>query len=342
MKTIKRGVCLLLAAWMLCVPLRAFDADFTDVPKKHWAYESVHRAAQCGLVQGVDAKRFGLGQKVTRAAYATMLCRLMGWEMLRPAQGSFADNQNPNKWYFSAMETAYAHGALYAPGDRCGPDEAINREEMASMTVRALGYAALAGTVQEKCPFTDVSTNRGYITLAQEMGLVNGTGKERFEPHGETTREQAAAVLLRVYDRLHAQLAVSETGAIPVAAVEAQPITGISGSIPISPRAGLESVYAACIAAGQSGAVALHTAPFAQTVRGGTISAGETIPREQLETMLHDSRTQLGRSSRHASSYLLLDANGATSVIWYEAETDIAEKLQLCRLLGMAQVYLAD
>ena len=81
MKTIKRGLCLLLAAWMLCVPLRAFDADFTDVPKKHWAYESVHRAAQCGLVQGVDAKRFGLGQKVTRAAYATMLCRLMGWEL---------------------------------------------------------------------------------------------------------------------------------------------------------------------------------------------------------------------------------------------------------------------
>ncbi len=342
MRRIKQALCLFLAALMLCAPLHAADGSFADVPEKHWAYESIRRAAEYGLVQGVDARHFGLGQKVTRAAYATMLCRLMGWEMISPEQGSFADNQNPEKWYYSAIETAYAHGAIYASEDSCEPTKEINREEMASMTVRALGYAVLAGTVQEKCPFTDVTTNRGYITLAEEMGLVNGTGADRFAPRGDTTREQATAVLLRVYDRLHAELTVHTQEEPPAEAVEAPTITGDTGTVPISPRASVESVYAAALQAGSGGAVTLHTAPLSQTVRGSSLTPGETLTQEQLNTLLENSRTQTYRSSRHESSYLVLEQGSGTTVVWYETEQDLAEKVQLCRLLGVSEVYLVD
>ena len=40
--------------------------------------------------------------------------RLMGWELVTPEKGSFTDNQDTAKWYYSAIETAYAHGALTA------------------------------------------------------------------------------------------------------------------------------------------------------------------------------------------------------------------------------------
>ena len=40
---------------------------------------------------------------MTRAAYATALCRLMGWELVTPEKGSFTDNQDTVKWYYSAI-----------------------------------------------------------------------------------------------------------------------------------------------------------------------------------------------------------------------------------------------
>ena len=89
----------------------AGTAGFSDVPESHWAAQSIRRCAQTGLLQGVGGGRFGLGRTMTRAAYATALCRLMGWELVTPEKGSFTDNQDTAKWYYSAIETAYAHGA---------------------------------------------------------------------------------------------------------------------------------------------------------------------------------------------------------------------------------------
>ncbi|MBQ2323659.1 MAG: hypothetical protein II379_03615, partial [Oscillospiraceae bacterium] len=64
--------------------------------------------------------------------------------------------------------------------------------------------------------------------------------------------------------------------------------------------------------------------------------------QEQLNTLLENSRTQAYRSSRHESSYLVLEQGSGTTVVWYETEQDLAEKVQLCRLLGVTDVYLVD
>ena len=62
----------------------AGTAGFSDVPESHWAAQSIRRCAQTGLLQGVGGGRVGLGRTMTRAAYATALCRLMGWELATP------------------------------------------------------------------------------------------------------------------------------------------------------------------------------------------------------------------------------------------------------------------
>ena len=191
----------------------AGTAGFSDVPESHWAAQSIRRCVQTGLLQGVGGGRFGLGRTMTRAAYATALCRLMGWELVTPEKGSFTDNQDTAKWYYSAIETAYAHGALTGESRQCRPNDAITREEMAKMTVRALGLAMLSGAAADDCPFSDVSVAQGYVALAYRMGIIKGVSAYNFEPKKEATREQAAAVLLRTYDRLHAAIKVTEAAA---------------------------------------------------------------------------------------------------------------------------------
>ena len=72
------------------------------------------------------------------------------------------------------------------------------------MLVRAMGYGTIAGLAQDlPMPFQDVTTNAGYIAMAYELGLVNGTSAAAFSPDRTATREQAAAMLMRLYDGYH-------------------------------------------------------------------------------------------------------------------------------------------
>ena len=217
-----RLTALLLALVMTTtLALAANKSGYSDVPDKNWASQSIAQCKQYNLLQGIGNGKFGLGQKMTRAAYAAALCRLMGWKTVTPQKGSYTDNQDAKKWYYSAIETASAHDVFSGHSTTCRPNEPITREEMAAMTVRALGYSTLAGTVQDECPFTDVSTNPGYITLAWRMGLVVGMNLTTFAPKNDTTREQAAAVLLRAYNGLKAKVSVTSVSAAPSGAVPA-------------------------------------------------------------------------------------------------------------------------
>lgn len=340
MKRMQRTAALLFAVLLLAHPVRAADAAFRDVPESHWAYESVQKAAQYGLVGGTGDGYFGTGQNVTRAQYAKMLCSLMGWQLITPRMGSFADNQDQSKWYYAPVETAYAHGALLKLGEMCSPEEPLRREELAAMTMRALDYAPLSGVVQDDCPFTDVTTNRGYIALAYQMGVLGGVGDGLFAPGATATREQAAAVLVRVYDRLHdtQRTALHHDETVPEDAVWAESGSNSAASIPMYPRAPLESVYDAAVKAGAGGAVALHTAPVLVTLRGGMVTQPREITDAELQRYLSGAAAKTYRSERYESSYLV---SGST-VIWYESEADIAEKVQLCRMLGVGSVYLAQ
>ena len=208
LKRFKRTVAAALACLCLltALPVSASAATrFTDVPAGHWAAASITRAAELGLVNGRKDGSFGLGQTMTRAAFVTTLCRLFQWDMVSHATGSFPDNQDPSKWYYSAVETACVRGAVTQQEANFRPGDAITRQEMAVMLVRALGYGTLASLAGErKSPFTDVSSSLGYLILANDLGVMTGNTRGQFLPDKTATREQAAAVLVRVYDKLHA------------------------------------------------------------------------------------------------------------------------------------------
>ncbi len=337
MQRIKRTFALLLVLLSLLatVPVQAASGEYWDVPKTHWAYSSIKTASRRGVLQGVGTNRFGIGEPMSRGAYATALCRLMGWQTVTPAKGSFADNQDTKQWYYSAIETAYANGALTKQSTLCRADDAITREEMAVMTVRALGYAGLSGLVQDDCPFSDVSTNRGYLTLANRLGLVLGVNAFTFEPQRALTREEAATVLERALTRKGMSAALIEDAA-SANAVRVKSITGTDGALPTSPRAPLEEVYRA---SANGGAVVLHTTPLRQTVKNGKADAGEEIPKSEVVTLIRNG-AEVHRSTRYESSYLLYQDGGKSYVVWYESDADITMKVSLCAMLGVKTVYI--
>lgn len=341
MRLARRLTALALTLLLLTVNVGAAGqkSPFSDVPASHWAAESIGRCAQYGLMQGIGGGKFGLGESMTRAAYAMTLCRLMGWKSAQPEKGSFEDNQDPTAWYYSAIETAYANGALTGESRRCRPNDAITREEMAKMTVRALGFSVLAGAAEKDCPFADVSVARGYIALAYHMGILRGVSRYSFDPKSTATREQAAAVLLRTYDRLHA--AVSVTEAVDGDGVRAESITDASGSVPVSPRAPMESVYAAAVQAGEGGSVTLCAVPLMQITRSGEVVESHSLTAAELDALTAEGTLRAHHSAQHASSCLYrTEKDGSVTVVWYESEADLAEKTELCRLMGIAKVYL--
>ena len=178
-------------------------ASFTDA-QGPWAQEVVEKAEAYGLVEGKPDGTFGVGEEITRSQFVTVLCRMFGWDMVSPASPSYIDCPS-SAWYYSAVETARAHDVM-DPSGAFRPEDYISRGEMAVMLVRALGYDTLAQDLSGlDLPFDDVKEDVGYMAIAYDIGMINGVegpdGSLKFLPTHSATREEAAAMLVRVYER---------------------------------------------------------------------------------------------------------------------------------------------
>lgn len=77
----KKGLALLVATMMLAVmamPAFASDMPFADVPKDHWAYDSVAELAAAGLVIGYPDGTFKGDRSFTRYEMAMVFARILG------------------------------------------------------------------------------------------------------------------------------------------------------------------------------------------------------------------------------------------------------------------------
>ncbi len=197
---LRKKIAVLIAAVMTAqMSVPAFALEYSDVPRDHWAYSEIQKAGEIGFMSGMGDGTFGLGQNVTRAQFVSMLVRMFGWSA---SEGTGFSDVAPGDWYYSDVLTASDMGVLDTTEAYFRPNDNITREEMAVMIIKALGYGELAEEIaNDGVSFSDVTENKGYISLAYEFGIISGRGGSIFDPNGTALREDAAAMMVRCYDK---------------------------------------------------------------------------------------------------------------------------------------------
>lgn len=92
-------------------------------------------------------------------------------------------------------------------GDETGNlqlDKQITRAEMSAIAVRAMGMDDMATVMSGASPFTDMKGYEwanGYVTLANQLGLVKGRGNGIFDPGASITYAEAYTIFLRMVQK---------------------------------------------------------------------------------------------------------------------------------------------
>lgn len=328
------------------LPAQAAGSGYSDVPEGHWAAESIRRATELGLFNGVGGGKFGLGQPITRAAFVTALSRLFDWE----AEGSSPELADvpDGAWYAAAVQAAYAGEVFVVTDGKFRPEDPITREEMAVMLIRSLGYAALAGAVTRYgSPFSDVIVNRGFIAIANDLGLMTGVGGGRFDPDGAAPREVAATVLVRLYDRLHAQSRklASAKGYVPITVDTPQ--ASLDTPLPTTPLEPLEALYDALRAAKLAGtdlsqaALRLTAGGVRTVVANGQLAGTSVLTADEVKELLAQPGVRTYYNSHYESAYCIYAPNSyQNAAVWYQDQRSMEAKLQLARLFGVTAYYM--
>ncbi|WP_256761784.1 X2-like carbohydrate binding domain-containing protein [Cohnella sp. WQ 127256] len=185
-------------------------ATFTDT-LTHWGKSFVELAAAKGLVEGVGNGQFAPNKTVTRAEFTAMLVRALGRGQSIGSAVSYVDVKS-GAWYYEEVATAKELGLLdFVRGTSFNPEQLLTREEMASMLAAAVELEKLPLTKNfvSLDGFKDIApADSAYledVRLMVKLHIMTGTGKNKFSLKGETTRAQAAVVLIRtlqVLDRI--------------------------------------------------------------------------------------------------------------------------------------------
>lgn len=182
------------------------SGSFRDVTSTHWAFDSVERAAELGLVTGYSDGTFRPDTPVTRAQFVLMLWRMCGKPAAAKA-ASFADASAD--WYQDALSWAVEKGYVNGLSDtRFGPDAPITRQQAMAILFRLNGGQSgteltLTGIYEQT--FADSTTIASWAKDATWWAvyheLVSGVGGSRIAPEANASRAQIAAILLRYADK---------------------------------------------------------------------------------------------------------------------------------------------
>jgi sugar lactone lactonase YvrE len=181
--------------------------SFGDV-KTHWSKAAVELAAAKGLVGGIGGGQFAPDRAVTRAEFTAMLVRTLGSGTSAAHSAPYADVA-PDAWYSGAVAAAKELGLLdFVSGNSFKPNQALTREEMASMLAAtiALHEPQLTQEAVSLDGYMDIGTvDAAYlesVRLMVKLQIMKGTSEDAFSPKGITTRAQAAVVFIRMLQQL--------------------------------------------------------------------------------------------------------------------------------------------
>jgi len=130
-----------------------------------------------------------------------------GRYVLLEYERSYSDVSDEH-WAYKAIRIASARHLMNGlPDGSFAPGDAMTRAQLVAIITRAMKLQASGGT-----PFQDVEPGSWYaeaIAAAYEAGIVNGKAPELFGPNDTITREEAAVMLVRAYEKLFGEIKVT-------------------------------------------------------------------------------------------------------------------------------------
>ena len=165
----------------------ARNVSFDDVKPTEWYADAVRCVVEKGLMSGTGTDAFSPDGTTTRGMLMTILARYAG-----------ADTTGGANWYEKGMAWAQSAGI----SDGRAPEAGITREQLVTMLYRYADVPEAGGTLDA---FADADTVSAYAVDAMRWaaanGIVNGS-HGRLNPHGNATRAQAAAMLMRFCEKM--------------------------------------------------------------------------------------------------------------------------------------------
>ena len=165
----------------------AQNVSFDDVKPTEWYADAVRCVVEKGLMSGTGTDAFSPDGTTTRGMLMTILARYAG-----------ADTTGGANWYEKGMTWAQSAGI----SDGRAPEAGITREQLVTMLYRYADVPEAGGTLDA---FADADTVSAYAVDAMRWaaanGIVNGS-HGRLNPHGNATRAQAAAMLMRFCEKM--------------------------------------------------------------------------------------------------------------------------------------------
>ncbi|WP_052667811.1 5'-nucleotidase C-terminal domain-containing protein [Nitriliruptor alkaliphilus] len=198
-------------AGSLACPDGAPSSGFHDVPAANVHSDAIDCGAALGLIRGKTSTTFEPHTSVTRGQVASLLARTLdeidaGLPGVADAP-TFPDIGPPHGDNIRRLAAA---GIVQGRTDGSyGPQDAVRRDQLASLFVRAFEFTLGDELVPDaRNYFSDVRTgvHAENIDLAFELGILRGKTDGRFAPLDATRRDQAASVVIRFLDELIAIL----------------------------------------------------------------------------------------------------------------------------------------
>lgn len=171
----------------------------SDVLVKAWYHDAVDYVVEHGIMTGTSATTFEPNTTLSRAMVAQILYNLEGQPTVT-GESTFTDVSG--HWAIDAITWAQKTGVVTGyENNTFRPNQAVTREELAQVLYNYAQYKkitlpALGGL--SKFPDGDKVSPwaRTAMKWATGLGVINGYEDSTLEPGGDSTRAQAASILM--------------------------------------------------------------------------------------------------------------------------------------------------
>jgi len=194
----------------------ALLSAFTDVPKKHWAYDYVTRAQQLKIVEGVSEKIFKPDDIITKQEVAYLIVNVLerstaiSDETFNECVSSSAVTLTQAQiasWASSKLSYGFVNEFWKVTdfqvkvNGKNGGSSILTRQMMSRWICNAMGYKTFGLRVIDYADRAEIDpAYYAYVDSLKRYGIMTGSNGN-FQPSDSMTRAQAAGVAVNMCDK---------------------------------------------------------------------------------------------------------------------------------------------